>query len=278
LKRSDVKTRLRRDLTAQASEVVPDRERAWSRMMTAAETQPTPPETEVMMTTETAEATNSSKRSLVLVAAAVLAVALTVALLDDSGDETTELGPAADGPHQTTEVSHISRMIDAFNEADMDRWRTHFAPGAGVFGASLDLESNNDYYAGFMALEHQLEITGDCASLVDATPRVRVRCPMRQSDTFHASGGLEISDTVMFSFEEGRIADMSFDTVSTTRSRTFFTVYMQMDVDFRLWLDDAHPGVAAVLGRTETSLTESGGILVRYVDEFVAQSDRYPVE
>ena len=69
---------------------------------------------------------------------------------------------------------------------------------------------------------------------------------------------------------------MSFDVVSTTRSPTYFTVYMKMDVDFRLWLESAYPEVAAVLSDTETSLVESGELFVRYVDDFVAQSDDYP--
>ena len=256
-----------------AENVVPDSERAWDRMMRTIEAEPDDPAMEVMTNMETT--TSHARRSLVLAVAAVVVVAFILGSLNGRG-EITDLGSASGDPNPATEVRYIASMVDAFNDADMNRWRAHFAPGADVFGANIDLESNDDYYAGFMALQHRLEITGSCRSLVDLTARHRVRCPMSQSDRFHRTGGLQISDTVTFSFEDGRISRMSFDVVSTTRSPTYFTVYMKMDVDFRLWLESAYPEVAAVLSDTETSLVESGELFVRYVDDFVAQSDDYP--
>lgn len=245
----NLKARLRRDLTRFADSVESDQRRT----------------------------TAHGRRNVVLAVAAIVLVAFVVGTLSDWGSEITELGPSAGGPASTTDSRHIASMVDAFNDADMTRWRAHFAPGAQVFGGAIDLESNDDYYAAFMALGHQLEITGECASLVDLTSRDRVRCPMTQSDRFHDAGGLAISDTATFSFENGRISRMTFDEISTTRSTTFFTEYMGMDVDFRLWLDRAHTEVAAVLSDTDTSLVEASEIFLRYVDAFVAQSDDYPV-
>ena len=137
-------------------------------MMRTIEAEPDDPAMEVMTNMETT--TSHTRRSLVLAVAAVVVVAFILGSLNGRG-EITDLGSASGDPNPATEVRYIASMVDAFNDADMNRWRAHFAPDADVFGANIDLESNDDYYAGFMALQHRLEITGSCRSLVDLTAR-----------------------------------------------------------------------------------------------------------
>ena len=282
MKRSEARARLRRDLAEMAARVTTDEERAWEQMMQRIDAEPDGPALEVITMTDiqtespTEPRTGRQRRNVGLAVAAVVVVAGLLGAFSDRGRELADLDTSA-GTGAASEQRFVASMVDAFNDIDPNRWRAHFAPGADVFGADVDLEMNEDYFAGFMALGHRIELTGGCETLVDATDRHRVRCPIRQTDGFHSVGGMEIVDTVTISFTDGLISRMTYDTVGTNRSVSYFTDYLDMDIDFRVWIETAHPEIAAVLSDTETSRVEASETFVRYAHDFVAQSDEYPV-
>ena len=171
-------------------------------------------------------------------------------------------------------VAIVAAQAGAYSEGDIDAWLGYYTPDAelynGVFSAALpDIRALS---RRSFAANDQWVITGLCR---DAAAD-EVACPMRQKDNFHGRAGLAVEAVYTFTFNEN-------DTITAFRlDRGYATAFQPYDsFDFRFlgWLDEAHPEVVIETGvQTDSPMAEDMAIAILYVDEFIEQSDDYPIE
>ena len=147
---------------------------------------------------------------------------------------------------------------------------------SGQLVASLELataefaNSERDYQAGFEAWNARAELVEPCEEL----PPLAFRCVLLRTNDFFAAGGLGPSETrILISFNEAnQISDLNFGSSDFDNTSRFHNSFLS-------WLRDAHPEEAAGMGATLMNdlNAENAQIALQYVDEFVAQSDNYPI-
>jgi hypothetical protein len=199
---------------------------------------------------------------LVAVAAAVvvLAVGAVLALLDSPAT----VPPA--GPTGPDQIAYVERAYEALNAGDVDGW-------AALFAGDADARSQRDLLSVLAAAHYRVEAVEPCAS----PERDVVVCTVTETNDFFAAGGLSLTKTEIFTFDgDGRISGRESAVRSMTQPGSY--VYTQA---FNEWMRRAHPDVYADI-RPEiiTHLPQTPEDMRRaldYVDEFVAQSDRFPV-
>lgn len=128
------------------------------------------------------------------------------------------------------------------------------------------------------AIGYRAEIVEPCRALDAAASAVVVECTIRESDDFHAPGGVFYMKSETFTVDpQGRINLAEVSVLEFTGGGYF--VYNQAFFD---WLRDAHPDVhAEIRPALITHLPEDPDDMRRamgYLDEFLTQSDVYPVE
>jgi hypothetical protein len=199
---------------------------------------------------------------LVAVAAAVvvLAVGTALALLDSPAN----VQPA--GPSARDQIAYVERAYDALNAGDVDGW-------AALFAVDADARSQSDLLSVLAAANYRVEAVDPCAS----PERGIVVCTITETNDFFAAGGLSLTKTETFTFDgDGRISGRESAVRSMTQPGSY--VYTQA---FNEWMSKVHPDVYAEI-RPEiiTHLPQTPEDMQRaldYVEEFVAQSDRYPI-
>lgn len=179
--------------------------------------------------------------------------------------------PQPAGPTGAEQVAYIEQAYAALNDGDVQGWMRRFAEDASFSGRTADSERLvNEILA---AANRRLTIVEPCAT---AAPNIVV-CTVTDTDDFHAAGGLSITRVETFTLtDEGRIGDQAISVLSLTEPGYY--TYTQA---FNEWLRDAHPdvwdqirpGLITHLPATPDKVR----IAVRYVDEFIAQSERFPV-
>ncbi len=98
---------------------------------------------------------------------------------------------------------------------------------------------------------------------------------LERNDFQHEPGGLSPNQVVISLAvnEAGQLSTVSFNIGNFTNINSFNTRFFS-------WLEEAHPEEAALMGgppgRAVLS-AETAAIALRYVDDFVAQSDVYPI-
>jgi hypothetical protein len=225
-------------------------------------------------------------------AAAVLIVvlALVVRTQDEKeppapADQTTPSGTLAPAPSvapttaATLSPKHphldaVSAMMDAFNSGHLDSFMTYFEPSAIVYGGTRMGEFRATAEA-FMAAHEQWTLSG-CATSGTNT----VTCASSRRDDFHGAGGLVVTEDLEFEFNpDGRVVDFGSEPDAE------FADYLAFDQRFVTWLAVAHPDVAAYYApflydagpMSRMPYAPDVPIALEYVDEFVAQSDDYPI-
>lgn len=179
--------------------------------------------------------------------------------------------PQPAGPSGAEQVAYVERAYALLNDGDVDGWLRHFAEDASFSGRSAEIERRVDEILA--AANRRLAIVEPCTV---PAPDVVV-CTITETTDFFGAGGLSITKTETFAFDDdGRISERS----SAVRAMTQpgYYVYTQA---FNEWMAEAHPDVYAEI-RPEiiTHLPQTPEDMRRaleYIDEFIAQSGRYPV-
>lgn len=170
-------------------------------------------------------------------------------------------------------VSTIEAMVHARNSGDYDAWRSFFPTERPVIWANtVEDESELDWQRSYMAANETWTITAPCQSRGSA-----VSCPMALVHDFFGPAGLFFRTTVDFEFnDEGEISYLG------TGSWEIAGDWGEYTESFDNWLLEEHPDVHASFGSRvegENGLPNANDMpmAVEYVDEFIRQSDTYPL-
>lgn len=253
-----------------------------------------PSATEFTMRTD--ETTSRPRGRLLLGAAAALAalavagVALAVSTDDDSDDDaavsqpTEQTGTGGEDESAVDAFVLVTGAYDAFNEGSLVTWGAKHAPTIDPLdefsiteSAERDriLETRYDDVscsdAGFGEYEF-LDI--DNARTVALTGH-RVECSATYRDAMSVAAGIEIPREFVWVVRDGQVLYLSADGANFDWTR--------FEQGFLRWLSRDHPEVLEARGieldpfRMEASEDDLPALLP-YVDEFVEQSDQWPVE
>lgn len=212
--------------------------------------------------------TTAPGRGVWLMAAAAAATVVVVGIVAALLSVTTDPEPAA--PTQAGQIAYVEAAYEALNAGDIDQWLAHFADDADTFGVST--EAIRNLYEVLAAANYRAQIVEACRHVDGA-----VACTITESNDFFAAGGLSTTRIETFSInDDGRIAAVSAELVETTPPGPH--MFTQAFYD---WLRDAHPEVHAEIRPMITTHLpqepEHMRAALEYLDEFIAQSERYPV-
>lgn len=204
-------------------------------------------------------------------------VATTAAPASTSPEAVTTAAPEPVDP-----IAVVTSSIDASNEGDMEAWLAHFSEDAIIAGFRKG-DAAEAFAPLFVAAGHRT-LTGDCEVRPDAETTT-VECPVIDTNDFQAALGIEFPRRVAYVVgPSGQILFMSGGGEGDYRAIS------RHSFNFWLWFEDAHPDIYASIddvpvddgthlgygGRFPRTAADME-LALQYVDEFVAQSDRYPL-
>lgn len=243
--------------------------------------------TDTRSTTEQARtrpARDPNRRSRLVIGVATAALALIVglgtwAVIGGGGD--VALDP---------DVEVVQSAIEARNRGDIEAYK------ASLTGGELDFEEAVHVEEALSYANQKTELVGCLVTGQSQTGLSIVECESTTTDDFYGAGGIVGSGTMTFFVnEEGKISGISDETDDIPFVKTEVAIFNNA---FWLWLMDAHPAVFdeiafgpgsrdSIPGLSFPASINFGvddlhdpaemGIAVQYVDEFVAQSDVYPL-
>lgn len=216
-------------------------------------------------------------------ATVIIAIVVTFALL--SGDDEPDVTNNAPQPSPTEttiaadvtvapEVAAVVSSYEAMNNGDIDGYLALFTEEAAVEG--------RDFLQVLVNMNSQSESAEPCR-LIEPTPsgEARVSCTVTFSDDFHGPGGLTTTVTETFVVTDADKISLRFTAEGN------FELNFAFNAAFWEWLMVAHPEVHADIAPLgEDGLPGAGDlrgepddmlVALEYVDEFVAQSDDYPI-
>ena len=200
-------------------------------------------------------------------AAAILALIVAIGAITVLGGEDVAVEP---------EVAVALSYYEALNNGDVDGW---LATLTAERAQTELLESGDVILQSLANANREIEVVEPCRLIAPSfTGVARVQCTVTERDDFSGAGELRFSYTDTFVVDEnGQIVsvDGDFD----------FTVAQEFLVAFWDWLEVAHSDIYAELApRDHESLPglrdrhpDDMLLALDYVDEFVAQSDKYPI-
>lgn len=226
------------------------------------------------------------KRYRVLVTVMLAAMALVAGCTssDDTADETTTAGPATTVAPAVTVAAAAADTAVAMVEACSEAWNTHdlevvatcFAEGAVDTGLAVGSPEWEQRHALAEVQGWRQSITSDCEA-IDGM----VRC-LATSEETHLGGKAGVAYTYELSYhfdDEGLITNVELECRGGCEDGQAFEVALGR------WMAIAHPESYETLfvAESETrneenwSTTEGMAELSPLIDEFVAQSDVYPL-
>jgi hypothetical protein len=206
------------------------------------------------------------------VAAPTTTVAPTVAA------PTTTVAPTVAAPTNEdaildSAVAAVMAAIDAKNSYDLDGWlMAHEGgkrPGVPLFAEQILMNAKQQY-----EIVEACQVTGE-----DSSGKTSVECVIKDNNGFWAVGG--ISDT------NNQVYLVNADGLITNTSHFGSSSRNAFNQAFHQWLSDTYPEVYNEMGYATISSNGPGFdtrnpdhmlIAVEYVEEFVAQSDTYPLD
>ncbi len=226
--------------------------------------------------------------------AVVIGIGLAIALLpggDEPAPVTTPPPTTATTTTTTTsttaaplpeEIDLVLQSIEAWNAGDFDSWLEFLAPIS---------EDEQLFPRSLMNANEQIEVTAPCAIVGEDADSVSVECPVYVEDDFHGAGGLASDGTMTFVVNRsGQIVDRS-STAYQEDNGLCCPRWEAFHIAFYRWLEQAHPEVYDDIGPWSGNVfhrvwppgfasrnPEHMKIALEYVDDFVAQSDVYPLE
>jgi hypothetical protein len=202
-----------------------------------------------------------------LIAAATAAV--TALLAGSVLIVTAVAGPDSAAPPAGMEpVAVIDSAYEALNAGDVDGWMAHYT--ADHFENPLLVASLHDVLA---AAGQRKEMLEPCRPIGEE----QVECTVRDVNDFHGAAGITITLRERFTVnEDGRISATDTTVISFTQPG-----YYTFTQTFWSWMEDAHPEVHAenrpVIVTHWPKEPEQIRVGLEYLDEFLAQSDLYPI-
>jgi hypothetical protein len=171
-------------------------------------------------------------------------------------------------------VQLVEAMVAARNSGDYGTWRAFFPDEApNIFGTVIGDESEPEWQRSYVAANDVWTITGTCRDGID-----RVRCPMTLVNDFLGPAGISytVPNMEIYFTPEDEMTGMGAEVWSIDGDPEEYA-----DA-FDAWLAVAYPEVHAgfgprVEGEGGLPNAEDMPTAIQYVDEFVAQSDDYPV-
>lgn len=196
---------------------------------------------------------------------------------------TTTEAPTTTTTAELTEdamIAIVEDMIDVHNTGDFAAWQEFFGESPSVFGDEMISDEDWGFQRSFIAADEQWILTGDCAFTFGST----VACPVEGRNDFMAPAGLSyvIPQLRVILDPAGKIISIGADRWEIRGDpEDYFAA-------FDAWLAETHPEVHASFGdRVGDPVTgDNWGALpnaadmptaLQYVDEFLAQSDVYPL-
>jgi hypothetical protein len=211
--------------------------------------------------------------SALAIAAALVVVGFGVGMLTSNrtGDQ------AAAGLERR--VALVAAQAAAYSDGDFDGWVSYYTPDASLGNSGLTAGGPDIkiLFPVSAAANEQWVITGLCQQ--GASPE-QTSCPMRQRDDFYGPAGLAVEAVYTFTFDE----DDKIIAYELDQGRAIaFAPWNTFDVRFAQWLQEVHPEVDVKIlfdpnlsGVIVTAEYITTALL--YVDEFIAQSDDYPIQ
>ena len=217
------------------------------------------------------------------VAAAALVAAAGLTILPTSPDpDPTRVGAPADPARTTTSeapfverVATFESMVEAHNTGDFEVWRGYFVDNPTLFENRV--ESHEDWWVerSFIAANEQWTITGECTPA--ANPQ-GILCPVTTANDFMGPAGLR------FIMPQLRIL-CSDDARISQIGTAYWEIAEKPEVYFEAfdsWIAEGHPEVHTAFGPRVAGWgllpnAEDMPTALEYVDEFLAQSDVYPL-
>ncbi len=225
-------------------------------------------------TSEPTESTGNRRPWLIGAAAAVIVLmtggSIWAITATNNSDEDP---PAPDTVGQVEpEIAAVLSAIDAYNAGDREAWAA--AQANGELG---------DVDAIMMNANNQLEVDeSSCRIAATSDTRVVVSCDITARDDFYGAGGITDSATFEYALNDAlEIIDLS-DHLYEDESGECCPELSAFNLAFHDWLRTEHPEVHDEIGNA-SSIPGFGKdpdhmlIALEYIDQFVAQSDDYPL-
>jgi hypothetical protein len=200
---------------------------------------------------------------------------------DDDADQSDP--PAVSADHEEVAdpaIAVVVSALDAKNSLDLERWLMAFEGGRRseipLHAEEILMNANQQW-----ALVDPCQVTRE-----NADGDTVVECLISNTDDFWGTGG--IFDTRAFEFSVNPDGLITSEVGLTPNEIGFSSDRRDaFNQSFHLWLRDTHPDVFAEMGLGFTSSNGPGFdardsthmlVAVDFVEEFVAQSDTYPLD
>jgi hypothetical protein len=203
---------------------------------------------------------------------AIASAIVTVVALTSAGCSSTSNEAADEVADNAIEV--VLSALDAKNGLDLDRWLTAFEGGkrqrTPLFAEKILMNANQHW-----EVIEQCQVTGETAS-----GETVVECLLSNTDDFWGVGGIFDTKTQTFTVNADGLITSNKNIFASGRRDTFNRAFHQ-------WLSDTHPDVYAEMDPGyissngpgfDTRNSEHMLVAVDYAEEFVAQSDTYPLD
>lgn len=171
--------------------------------------------------------------------------------------------------------------IGAWNSGDFDGWLAFWV---------VDQDEDDHLFSrSVMNSNEQIAVTPPCEVTAPDAGMVRVVCPALWEDDFHGPGGVTGDGTLTFLLDGNGLIVEDENTGYRGPNGECCPIWQEYNRAFHVWLAEAHPDVYEVIGPHGGSPlwylpgyangdAEHMKIALEYVDEFIAQSDVYPLE
>jgi hypothetical protein len=161
----------------------------------------------------------------------------------------------------------ISAWVETYNSGDIESWLALYADDAVVNGTLLKLDPGYIRGVQLMNIEWNEKLSlWDCAPAdLDV-----FRCRYRRSNDMLTRAGITASGVIEFGFEDSGSIRRSDLTAVNPEVTTFETA-------LAAWIETEHPEFDLATRFGKMLLVDASADLMPLVDEFVGQSDVYPL-
>ena len=209
-------------------------------------------------------------------AVAVIIVGATLLLLNQRGADVSPADPAPES--QAPEVGVVLAAIEAYNAGDIDALIGSFDSESPATGWDWVRDGETRYADEiFMNANRVITIVEPCR--LSETVSNAVVCELAEYNDWHGAAGLTFEATSLFTVNEQRLI------VGWTDNWSCCTRQWDFHHAFWDWMEVAYPEVYVnIAPATSDGLPGLEAdpahmiVALRYVDEFIAQSEDYPID
>lgn len=174
-------------------------------------------------------------------------------------------------------VTAIEAMVATRNSGDFDAWYAHFETETpNIFATLVTDDSQLDWQRSYVAANEVWTITGECTP-IQTIPN-EIICPLTLVNDFMGPAGIYYDvPQLRFQFSGSDLTGVYANSWEIAEDPEVY------GLAFDAWLAEAHPEVHASFGPRPVGNEWLPGAAdmptaLEYVDEFLAQSNAYPLE